>query len=146
LRRVDLTEVEKKVVMMVAREKYEYSREHHVEMKRMEDGLQADIDGMIGEVCFGKMFNYFVNLSARKADADFYTKDGKSIDVKSTRYKTGRLVATINKKRSPCDLYVLMVIDDEGGWYKGYVSKEELFRDENIKDLGHGPTYVYEIR
>jgi hypothetical protein len=26
------------------------------------------------------------------------------------------------------------------------VSKEELFKDENIKDLGHGPTYVYEIR
>ena len=106
MRRVDLTEVEKKVVMMVAREKYEYSREHHVEMKRMEDGLQADIDGMIGEVCFGKMFNYFVNLSARKADADFYTKDGKTIDVKSTRYKTGNLVATLNKKRSPCDLYL----------------------------------------
>ena len=36
--------------------------------------------------------------------------------------------------------------DDQGGWYRGYVRKEELFRDENIKDLGRGPGYVYEIK
>lgn len=134
------------VARFIAASRQTHGRKNYEDKKRMDDGFQADVDGMIGEMCFGKMFNYFVNLSARKADADFYTKDGKSIDVKSTRYKTGRLVATINKKRSPCDLYVLMVIDGEGGWYKGYVSKEELFKDENIKDLGHGPTYVYEIR
>ena len=39
-----------------------------------------------------------------------------------------------------------MVVDDHGAWYKGFVRREELFKEENIKDLGRGTGYVYEIK
>jgi hypothetical protein len=144
--RVDLSENELRVARMVAVERQLYGRKNYEDKKKMDDGFQADVDGMVAEMCFGKLFNYYVDMGLGKKKADFVSRKGETIDVKSTRYKTGKLLATLDKKNDPCDLYVLMVIDDEGGWYKGYVSKEELFKDENIKDLGHGPTYVYEIR
>jgi hypothetical protein len=143
---VDLSENELRVARMVAVERQLYGRKNYEDKKKMDDGFQADVDGMVAEMCFGKLFNYYVDMGLGKKKADFVSRKGETIDVKSTRYKTGKLLATLDKKNDPCDLYVLMVIDDEGGWYKGYVSKEELFKDENIKDLGHGPTYVYEIR
>jgi hypothetical protein len=144
--RVNLSENELRVARMVAVERQLYSRKRYEDKKKMEDGFQADVDGMVAEMCFGKLFNYYLDFSVGKKKEDFVSRKGETIDVKSTRYKTGRLLATLDKKEDPCDIYVLMVVDDQGGWYRGYVRKEELFRDENIKDLGRGPGYVYEIK
>jgi len=144
--RVDLSENELRVARMVAVERQLYSRRNYEDKKKMEDGFQADVDGMVAEMCFGKLFNYYLDFSVGKKKEDFVSRKGETIDVKSTRYKTGRLLATLDKKEDPCDIYVLMVVDDQGGWYRGYVRKEELFRDENIKDLGRGAGYVYEIK
>ena len=144
--RVDLSENELRVARMVAVERQLYSRKRYEDKKKMEDGFQADVDGMVAEMCFGKLFNYYLDFSVGKKKEDFVSRKGETIDVKSTRYKTGRLLATLDKKEDPCDIYVLMVVDDQGGWYRGYVRKEELFRDENIKDLGRGAGYVYEIK
>jgi len=144
--RVNLSENELRVARMVAVERQLYSRKRYEDKKKMEDGFQADVDGMVAEMCFGKLFNYYLDFSVGKKKEDFVSRKGETIDVKSTRYKTGRLLATLDKKEDPCDIYVLMVADDQGGWYRGYVRKEELFRDENIKDLGRGAGYVYEIK
>jgi len=144
--RVDLSENELRVTRMVAVERPLYSRKKYEDKKIMKDGFQADVDGMVGEMCFGKLFNYYVDFSVGKKKEDFVSRKGETIDVKSTRYKTGRLTATLEKIKDPCDIYVLMVVDDQGGWYKGFVRKEELFKDENILDLGKGKGYVYEIK
>ena len=144
--RVDLSENELRVARMVAVERQLYGRKNYEDKKKMEDGFQADVDGMVAEMCFGRLFNYYVDMGLGKRKEDFVSRKGETIDVKSTRYKNGRLLATLDKKEDPCDIYVLMVVDDQGGWYRGYVRKEELFRDENIKDLGRGPGYVYEIK
>ena len=123
-----------------------YGRKKYEDKKKMDDGFQADVDGMVGEMCFGKLFNYYVDFGLGKKKEDFVSRKGETIDVKSTRYKTGQLTATLEKIKDPCDIYVLMIADDHGGWYKGFVRKEELFQEENIKDLGRGTGYVYEIR
>jgi hypothetical protein len=144
--RVNLSENELRVARMVAVERQIYGRKNYEDKKKMEDGFQADVDGMVAEMCFGRLFNYYVDMGLGKRKEDFISRKGETIDVKSTRYRTGRLLATLDKKEDPCDIYVLMVVDDQGGWYRGFVRKEDLFRDENIKDLGRGPGYVYEIK
>ena len=131
---------------MVAVERQLYGRKNYEDKKKMDDGFQADVDGMVAEMCFGKLFNYYVDMGLGKKKADFVSRKGETIDVKSTRYKTGKLLATLDKKNDPCDLYVLMVVDDHGAWYRGFVRKEELFQESNIRDLGRGSGYVYEIR
>lgn len=144
--RVDLSENELRVARIVAVERQLYGRKKYEDKKKMEDGFQADVDGMVAEMCFGRLFNYYVDMGLGKRKEDFISRKGETIDVKSTRYKMGKLLATLEKKEDPCDIYVLMVVDDQGGWYRGYVRKEQLFRDENIKDLGRGRGYVYEIK
>ena len=134
------------LVRFIAASRQSYGRKNYEDKKRMDDGFQADVDGMIGEMCFGKLFNYYVDISLGKKKADFVSRAGESIDVKSTRYRNGRLLATLDKTQDPCDIYVLMVVDDKGGEYRGYVKKEDLFKEKNIKDLGRGKGYVYEFK
>lgn len=109
-----------------------------------EDTWAIDIDGMVGEYCVAKHMNVCPDLtvSIRNGGSDLISPKGKTVDVKTTRWKNGRLLATLKKAEDPCDIYVLVVVDDCGGEIIGYATKEMLFQDENIEDLGRGPGYV----
>jgi hypothetical protein len=108
-----------------------------------QDPWDIDVDGMVGEFCVAKHLNVFPDLTVgiRSGGADLI-KNGKNIDVKTTRYKNGHLLATLKKAEAPCDTYILVIVDDKGGDIVGWVSKGKLFVDENIKDKGHGDGYV----
>ena len=60
--RVDLSENELRVARIVAVERQLYGRKKYEDKKKIDDGFQADVDGMVGEMCFGKLFNYYVDL------------------------------------------------------------------------------------
>jgi hypothetical protein len=109
-----------------------------------DDTWGIDIDGVVGEYCVAKQLNVCPDLtvSPRKGGIDLKSRTGNSIDVKTTRHKSGRLLATVKKIENPCDIYVLVIVDDNGGDVIGYATKEDLFDEKNIKDLGHGNTYA----
>jgi hypothetical protein len=108
-----------------------------------QDTWAIDIDGMIGEFCVAKFLNLCPDLTIgiRKGGADLVTSRGKTIDVKTTRHVNGKLLATLKKIDSQCDLYILVIVNDFGGDIIGWASKEKLFNDENKTDLGHGVGY-----
>ena len=101
-------------------------------------------DGFIAEMAFAKGFNLYPEFSVfvRSGGYDFKDKKGKKIDIKSTRYTTGALIATIKKATQDVDLYVLAIVNDNKVNFVGYATKEMLFKDENISNLGHGEGYV----
>lgn len=101
-----------------------------------------DIDGVVAEYCVAKVLNVCVDLSVspRKGGHDLISK-GKTIDVKSTRHKNGRLLATLKKKDESCDVYILAIVDDEGADIVGWEYGNVLFNDGNKIDLGHGIGY-----
>ena len=103
-----------------------------------------DIDGVVGEYCTAKPFNVFPDLttSPRIGGYDLIGRTGKTIDVKSTRNKNGRLLATTKKAFNPCDIYVLSIVDDQGADVIGWATKEMLFDEKNKIDLGHGVSYA----
>jgi hypothetical protein len=109
-----------------------------------DDTWGIDIDGVVGEYCVAKHLNVCPDLtvSPRKGGTDLTSVLGESIDVKTTRTKNGRLLATLEKVSDPCDIYVLVIVDNTGGDIIGYATKEDLFHDNNIKDLGHGKGYA----
>lgn len=109
-----------------------------------DDTWAIDIDGMVGEYCVAKKLNVCPDLtvSVRRGGTDLISPKGKSVDVKTTRTKHGHLLATLKKVEDPCDIYVLVIVDDKGGDIVGYATKEDLFQDQNIKDLGRGPGYA----
>ena len=118
----------------------------NVQDKQMgkQDPFEIDIDGVIAEYCVAKALNLCPDLtvSIRKGGSDLVNYFKRTIDVKSTRYQSGKLLATLKKEDHACDMYVLAIVNDKGAKIAGWTTKEELFKDENIDDLGHGKGYV----
>ena len=108
-----------------------------------QDPWDIDMDGVIGEFCVAKILNVCPDFSihARSGGDDLTLPNGKSIDVKTTRLKQGNLLATLSKVTSQSDVYILAIVDDRGCDVEGWVSKEQLFKNENVRNLGHGNTY-----
>jgi len=109
-----------------------------------DDTWAIDIDGMVAEYCAAKAMNLCPDLtvSVRNGGADLISRNGKTIDVKSTRHKNGRLLATLKKAQDPCDYYVLVIVDDLGGNIVGWADSGMLFAEGNKTDLGHGVGYA----
>lgn len=109
-----------------------------------QDTWMIDIDGVIGEFCVAKALNLCpdFSISIRSGGADLLNHQGQTIDVKTTRVKNGRLLATLKKAETFCDLYYLVIVDDFGGDLVGFATKEELLLETNKKDIGHGIGYV----
>ena len=103
--------------------------------------MAADVDGVIAEYAFAKKFNVFpdIGLSPRSGSCDGVYKNYR-YDIKSTRYKTGKLLSTM-KVNPDVDMYILAIIEDNTVTFAGWSLKDELIQESNIKDLGHGKGY-----
>lgn len=109
-----------------------------------QSGMDGDKDGILGELAFCQLMNVWpdIGLSPRSGSADAVVKD-KKVDIKTTRHRSGRLLATL-KNNPDVDIYVLAIIDKDEVLFPGYALKSELIRDERITDLGHGRGYSME--
>ena len=107
-----------------------------------QDGAEADVIGMMAEYAFAKQFNVFpdLGLSPRSGSADGIIK-GKRYDIKATTYKTGRLLCTV-KDNPDVDVYILAIVSGNEIDIAGWEYKENLRKDENLIDLGHGKGYA----
>jgi hypothetical protein len=66
---------------------------------------------------------------------------GTKIDVKTTRYINGRLLAKLNSRDEEVDAYLLVTGTFPEYNVIGYASRDSLLSPENIIDLGHGKGY-----
>lgn len=112
-------------------------------MDEREDYI-IDLEGIAGEMAWAKLSNTYPDFSiSRRSGGRDSTYQGYGIDVKTTRYEMGSLLATLKKVHDhDIDIFVLMIgtlPDFEfGGWAYG----EDLLKEENIKDKGRGKGYV----
>ena len=102
----------------------------------------TDLNGVEGELAFCKLMNLYPDLDiapqAHTYDCDF----GKMrVDVKTSKYKTARLLVGITKRVDDCDAYVLMI--GENGKYEcaGWCYSWAIVNQSCIIDLGYGKTY-----
>ena len=141
---VDLEPSEINVCHILGRLRSLIARGHGVADRKMgpQDGSEADVLGVMAEYAFAKWFNTFPDfgLSPRSGSRDGLLK-GYSYDIKATKYKSGKLLAT-TKINPDVDLYVLCVVDAPTVTICGYALKDELIREENLCDLGHGAGYA----
>lgn len=107
-----------------------------------QSGLEGDQDGILGELAFCQLMNVWpdLGLSPRSGSADALVQD-KRVDIKTTRHRSGRLLATL-KGNPDVDIYVLAIIGDDAVHFPGYALKQELINENRIRDLGHGAGYV----
>lgn len=102
------------------------------------DSYQVDLSGFGAEMAFAMMVNICPDLSlhCRQHGYDCLTNTGERIDVKTTTYKNGQLIS--NKHNAEVDIYVLLIGQFPSFTFVGWSWSEELVKDENLTDFGHG--------
>ena len=141
---ISLSESEIKICSWLAKNRYTNNRASSITDGKI--GPQSveltDLEGVCGEFAVCKYLNIYPDLSihVRKGGEDGLLKK-LSFDVKTTKYKTGKLIASITKSTSETNIYIL-VIGFKGEYtIVGWCFAIDLFKDENITDLGYGPVY-----
>jgi len=140
-----LNEAEQKLANFLAQSRYQSNRNSGVTNNKIgpQSDAETDLNGIGSELAFCRMFNVYpdMSISPRSGGADCF-RSGFEIDVKTTRYPSGRLLAVTTKKLKDADIYVLMVGDFPTYRFAGFATAQELLNPEKITNLGYGPTYA----
>tara|TARA_A100001391_G_scaffold175362_1_gene138153 strand:- start:3187 stop:3648 length:462 start_codon:yes stop_codon:yes gene_type:complete len=143
--RLELQPDEIQVCQMIGRMRSLIARGNGVRDAKMgkQDGSEADVMGMMAEYGFAKKMNVFpdLGLTPRSGSSDGVMPSGKRYDVKASRHPNARLLSTL-KVNPDVDVYVLCVVNDAVLDFKGWAWKEELIREDNKMNLGHGVGYA----
>ena len=142
--KIQLAPSEIKICEWLAKNRYQSNRQHSVVDKKI--GPQScddtDLEGICGEFAFCKALNAYPDMSIdpRKGGFDLMI-DGLKFDIKTTKYKTGKLLAVKSKKIIDCDYYALIVGYRPNYRMAGICKSADLIKDHNLVDLGYGLTY-----
>ena len=149
--KVTLNEVEERLVTFLAKKRMQANRANDIpdEQVGKQNKLAIEINGLGGELAFCKAANLYPDLSLASnpgtrpvGDAQLF---GDDWDIKTTEVKGGRLlVRPVKKGKKECTYYILVVGRMPTYEIIGWAHKDEVFQDKNLKDLGHGDTYVLE--
>lgn len=108
---------------------------------------EMNVNGFGAELSFCRLANIEFDQSTDERDnhfkrADCVLSDGRTVDVKHTVYKTGRIMVTASKSQVKVDIYALMVGTFPVFKFAGWIKYEDLVKDENVQDWGYGKTYM----
>jgi hypothetical protein len=141
---IELTQMEWLAARIIGTTRREVNRASGVIDRQLgkQDPIEIEVDGIAAEMAMHRMLNRYpvdvFDVRPRSGSADL-----DRVDVKSTRLPYGRLLATV-KDNEDVDVYVLAVIRPPFIEMRGWAYAHELKRDENLTNLGHGPTYAME--
>jgi hypothetical protein len=146
---ITLTASEIKICEWIAKNRYASNRNGGVSDKKIgpQSCEETDLEGICGEFAFCKAMNLYpdLSISPRKGGDDVLLND-KKMDIKTTKYKSGKLLARRSKSKTPSDIYVLIVGQRPSYNIVGWCSSADLIQDKNLIDLGYGKTYGLEQR
>ena len=143
---VELNNAEQRLARFMARSRMDNAIKRGITNAQVgsQDRFDIDLEGYGAELAFCKLFNVYPDMSIVADPSADRTGDaiwmGKTVDVKTTKYKTGRLLAVRWKQKK--DLYALMVGTFPKYEFRGMATGDKLIRQENLTDLGHGEGYA----
>ena len=111
-----------------------------------QSGWDTDLQGIGGEFAAAKIYNVYPNMELKPDSGYDLIINDKKIDVKTTEYKTGKLLSKLNARLEEVDIFMLVVGRFPDFKLIGWTHAETLCREENIMDLGRGPGYVMNQR
>jgi len=141
---VELTVAEQKLAQYLATKRHQAARKTGVKNSRIgpQSDEQTDLEGIGAELAFCKIMNIYPDLQfGERPIEDAVLPDGRTVDIKTTQYKQGRLLAVPWKKPN-IDLFALMVGTFPKYRFAGMMTADELLRTERLTDLGHGEGYA----
>ena len=107
--------------------------------------FNPDISGMAAEIAVARYCNRYPDLTIgpQRGGADLVIA-GKTVDVKTTVMNPGYLQASLNKKLSDADIYLLVTNNFPNFTIQGGVFNFQLLNNSNIRDTGFGNKYTLE--
>ena len=143
---VQLNQCEQQMAIFLALSRFANARKRGKPNERIgcQSDWMTDLEGIGGEIAACKVFGVYPDTETELdvlPDYDLITKRGSKVDVKTTKYDNGMLLATKKKANSDVDIYVLMTGSFPTYEAKGWATAEELFSEDNIVNLGHGEGY-----
>lgn len=148
--KITLDPTEQIICKAIANGRYQNARKQNIKNSKIggQSNEQTDLEGLGSEIAFCKLFNVYPDLTVQVRsstegtdDGDAKIRDGRSVDVKSTKYATGRLLA-VKWKKPKVDLFALMVGEFPTYEFKGFMKSEELLKHERIGNLGRGEGFI----
>ena len=142
---ITLEDFELRVCKVISIERYKYNRRlgHESGMRIPEDHFKNELNGVAAEFALAKALNVWPPLSVTEAAPADMLFNNVTIDVKQTPRKAGRLIMAVEKRKF-CDWYCLVTGVVPEFTIVGFAKLGDLRKEENLKDLGYGPTYVLE--
>ena len=141
---ITLTTAEQKLAIYMAKCRHATARNSAIRNCKMgkQGDYETDLEGIAAEIAFCKMMNVYPDLQVGvRPDEDATLPTGQTVDVKTTKYKNGRLLA-VRWKKPVVDLFALMVGEFPTYRFVGFKHCDDMLKEENLKDLGHGPGYA----
>ena len=142
---VRLNDAEQQIAKALAEARHKSNRSQGIIDQQVgkDDPMFIDLNGIGGEMAFCKASNIYPDLSLDSHPIhDCFLYDALW-DVKTTPRQNGRLLARPTKRGvKQCDYYVLVIGEMPEYGVVGWASAADLFRPDNLVDLGHGPTYA----
>jgi len=136
-------EIELARITAEALEKYSLDHGYATKLKRDERShFELHFQGLGAEFAVAKVLNIYPDLSSDYSKIDLVWND-KTINVKSTKYPYGKLLVPDYQGRT-ADWYILVTGEMPEYTIRGVVHADEVFRKENIGDLGKGKSYIME--
>lgn len=141
--KITLTDSERQVAEFIAQRRFDSNREKNISNNRKgpQSDYETDLEGMASELAAAKALNVWPDLTEEIQVHDL-TYNGVTIDVKATKYQTGRLIAGRQKKNKACDYYMLLVGECPTYDIKGFAKREDLLSEDTITDLGWGKLHA----
>ena len=133
---------EQKVCQSIAKMRYENAREkgfgQDKNVVNVDSYKNIDVDGVGSEMAAAKILNVYYDIETDFQASDLPAHDiihnGKTIDVKTTKYRTGRLIVMPHKKHDKCDVYLLVVGEFPEYTVVGYAPYNHIVQEENWGD------------
>lgn len=145
---ITLSSDDQKLAIYLAEIRQEINRANNVRNLRVckESDLKIQIEGYGAEIAFCRIRGIEPDTTThpRSGGADCVLPTGHRVDVKCTRFHSGKLIAHINKTIDDADIYALMIGQFPTYTLRGYSTAEEFIHERNVRDLGYGKTYVLE--
>ena len=138
---VTLSEAEQKLALFLAKQRYANARSKGIKDNKIGDKSNADtdIEGMAEEIAACRLLNVYPDLQTDKIPIhDLITSKGYTVDVKVTKYQSGKLLAVRNKNQNPCDFYMLMIGSFPSYHCAGFAHSSDLLAENTLTDLGKG--------
>lgn len=132
----------------LAQERYGSNRSSGVENKKI--GKQSDefveLQGIGGEFAFCRIFglepDQTIAPRGTKTDkGDVWLPNGTLVDIKTTHYRTGKLLVPTWKQDSKIQYFGLMVGTFPIFEFKGWIERENILTEDRLLNLGYGLTH-----